>query len=443
MALSRRTLLASAGSIAMTAGLTTACGTNDLDDLLVEAKRPPEGPVTVRWWAGKIPARDGGDMRPAIIRAFRRKHPTIRVETVKGLSTTDGNRVALTTQIGGGSTTPDVYLGDTTWPAQFGANYLALPVDSLVPESFWDPYPQALMQASSLKGKVYAFPCYTDAAYLFYRKDLLAKHGIPVPRTWEELERGARRIQRAGDADYGFVWQGSVSESLTCVVTEFLADAGGSVLDRSGRVAVADEPAQRAVSYLRGLVDAGVTPSAVTTFAEQDAMDAFAGGRAVFLRNWAYAWGMSEADGASKVAGKVGVVPRPGFEGRPDSGYACLGGWSNFINPNSENLGAAVAFARFCAGEEAQMMLLREAGVLPAMDTVLDGPAAARTGDPTITTTRRLKLVARPVQTPYYPQVSKAVYTQVNSAIGGSEPVGGALRAARSDITAALEGKAL
>ncbi|WP_246618800.1 MULTISPECIES: extracellular solute-binding protein [Streptomyces violaceusniger group] len=433
----------------MTAGLTTACGTNDLDDLLVKAKRPPKGPVTVRWWAGKIPARDGGDMRPAIIRAFRRKHPDIHIEIVKGLSTTDGNRVALTTQIGGGSATPDVYLGDTTWPAQFGANYLALPVESLVPKGFWDPYPPALMRASSLKGKVYAFPFYTDAAYLYYRKDLLAKHGLPVPGSWEELERTARGIQRAGDADYGFVWQGSVSESLTCVVTEFLADAGGGVLGHSGGsarsrgVTVADEPAQRAVGYLRGLVDAGVTPSAVTTYAEQDAMDAFAGGRAVFLRNWAYAWGMSDADGASRVSGKVGVVPRPGFEGRPASGYACLGGWSNFINPHAENLGAAVAFARFLAEEEAQMMLLRRAGVLPAMDTVLDSPAAARTGDPTVTTARRLRLVARPVQTPYYPQVSKAIYTRVNSAIGGSESVGAALRAARSDITAALEGRAL
>ncbi len=88
-------------------------------------------------------------------------------------------------------------------------------------------------------------------------------------------------------------------------------------------------------------------------------------------------------------------------------------------------------------------MLLRRAGVLPAMDRVIDSPAAARTGDPTVTTTRRLRLVARPVQTPFYPQVSKAIYTRVNSAVGGSEPVGGALRAARSDITAALEGKAL
>lgn len=43
MALSRRALLAGAGSLAMTAGPTTACGTSNLDDLLTEAERAPKG----------------------------------------------------------------------------------------------------------------------------------------------------------------------------------------------------------------------------------------------------------------------------------------------------------------------------------------------------------------------------------------------------------------
>lgn len=122
---------------------------------------------------------------------------------------------------------------------------------------------------------------------------------------------------------------------------------------------------------------------------------------------------------------------------------SCAGGWSNFVNPNSPHLGAAVAFARFCAGEEAQMILLKHAGVIPALDDVLTRPEARRVGDPTLTRAKELRLVARPVQTPYYPQVSKALYTQANAVTGGRATPAQAVRAARADIRTALEGRAL
>ncbi|MEI5132856.1 hypothetical protein RB199_12445 [Streptomyces libani] len=74
---------------------------------------------------------------------------------------------------------------------------------------------------------------------------------------------------------------------------------------------------------------------------------------------------------------------------------------------------------------------------------MLTRPEARRVGDPTLTRAHELRLVARPVQTPYYPQVSKALYTQANAVTGGRATPAQAVRAARADIRTALEGRAL
>ncbi|MET8468535.1 extracellular solute-binding protein [Streptomyces sp. NPDC006422] len=442
MALRRRSLLAGAGS-AVAAGLLSGCGGRDLDDLLTRAAAVPRGPARLTWWVSEIPSRRGSVVADLVIRAFERRHPNVRISKINALSTSDGNRSALTTQLAGGSPQPDVYLGDTTWPAQFGDSSLALPVDELLPDGFWDAYPAALRRSSTYRDAAYAVPFFLDSTYLFYRKDLLAKHGLRVPRSWEELLHTSRTVQRAGDTSAGFLWQAAVTESLTANVTEFLADAGGTVLDERGRAALSGAAAERAFSLMAEFTASGVTPRTVTTYQEADSQDAFVNGRGLFLRNWSYAWVNASTPDVSRVAGKVGVVPRPGFEGVGRGGVSCAGGWSNFVNPSSRQLGAAMAFARFCAGAEVQRLLAREAGVVPAMTSVLHGREARAADDPTVLRAAELRLVARPVQTPHYPQVSKALYTSANAVVGGNLSPAAGVRAAQDGVHTALEGKAL
>ncbi|MFE3515195.1 extracellular solute-binding protein [Streptomyces sp. NPDC059166] len=442
MALHRRSLLAGVGSAAA-AGLLSGCGGGDLDGLLTQAATAPRKPARLTWWVSEIPSRRGAVVADLIIRAFERRHPHLRVSKINALSTSDGNRSAIATQLAGGSPQPDVYLGDTTWPAQFGHAALALPVDTLLPDGFWDAYPSALRSSSTYRGAEYAVPFFLDSTYLFYRKDLLVKHGLRVPRSWEELLHTSRTVQRAGDAAAGFLWQAAVTESLTANVTEFLADAGAGILDGRGRAALGGAGAERAFSLMAEFTSSGVTPRTVTSYQESDSQDAFVNGRGLFLRNWSYAWVNASAAGVSRVAGKVGVVPRPGFEGTGRGGVSCAGGWSNFVNPSSQELGAAMTFARFCAGEEVQRLLAREAGVIPAMSSALTGREARAAGDPTVLRAAEVRLVSRPVQTPHYPQVSKALYTPANAVVGGDLSPAAGVRAAQEGLRTALEGKAL
>ena len=71
---------------------------------------------------------------------------------------------------------------------------------------------------------------------------------------------------------------------------------------------------------MRCLITSGVSPAAVTTFQEAQAMSTFAAGQAAFLRNWDYAYAnaTTPATGTLKP-GKVGVEPLPTFQGQTDS----------------------------------------------------------------------------------------------------------------------------
>ena len=177
---------------------------------------------------------------------------------------------------------------------------------------------------------------------MYYRKDLLAKEGLPPPTTWEQLESEAKTLQKAGLVKYGFVWQGASYEGLTCNFMEYLTSAGGTATNSDYTTATLDSPAAvKAVTFMRSLITSGVTPAAVTTFQEPQAMTTFAAGQAAFLRNWDYAYSTATTPATGKLtASQVGVEPMPAFAGQPTPGYSNIGGWNMYINPHSKNIAA-------------------------------------------------------------------------------------------------------
>ncbi len=95
-------------------------------------------------------------------------------------------------------------------------------------------------KARRVEGKLVAAPFFTDAPALYYRKDLLEKHGATVPETWEELTATAQKIQDAERAEgkndlWGYVWQGAAYEGLTCNALEWIKSHGGGQIIEAGR----------------------------------------------------------------------------------------------------------------------------------------------------------------------------------------------------------------
>ena len=395
---------------------------------------------SIVWSASPITTNSHGDTRTTLITAFNKVYPNIHVTLVSAPTNTDTNRATLATEISGGSATPDVFMGDVIWPAQFGAHQLAVPLSNYLPASYWAQFAPGLVAGASYKGQVYGSPLFEDQGFMYYRKDLLAKEHLSPPTTWEQLQSEAAQLQKAGLVKYGFVWQGASYEGLTCNFMEYLASAGGTATNSGYTTATLDSPAAiKAVTFMRGLITSGVTPAAISTFQEPQAMAVFQTGQSAFLRNWDYAYSasISPAAGGKLTASQVGVEPMPAFAGEPTPGYSNIGGWNMYINPHSKNTAADLTFIKFLASPTAQTILAADYGEIPTTIAVRDAATTAAL-NPVFAIVSKTKLVPRPAGTPNYPALSTAIYTNVNAALAGSTSPSAAMAAAQSQANTAL-----
>lgn len=248
----------------------------------------------------------------------------------------------------------DVFMVDVVWPGMLATHLLDLkPYSKGVEKEHF----QGFVSNMLVNNQLVAMPWFIDAGLLYYRKDLLSKHGAKVPTTWEELSATAKKIQDAeraagNDKLWGYVWQGRAYEGLTCDALEWVASyGGGTIVDPSGKVTINNPNAIKAVSTAASWVGT-ISPSAVLNYAEEEARGVFQAGNAVFMRNWPYAWSLSQADG-SAVKGKVGiaVLPKGGASGRH---AATLGGQVLAVSKYSKNAAAAADLVLYMTSAQVQ-----------------------------------------------------------------------------------------
>jgi len=393
----------------------------------------------ITWWASPI-TTTSPDPRVVLINAFEKAYPKIHVTLQSAPTDTDTNRASLITTISGGASSPDVFMGDVIWPAQFGKAGLASSLSQYLPSSYWSTFAPGLVQGATYKGQVYGAPFFEDQGFLYYRKDLLAKEHLPVPTTWEQLESDAVKIKNAGLTKYGYVWQGASYEGLTCNFMEYLGSAGGTVLNPDMTQATLNSAAGvQAATFMRSLITSGASPAAVTTFQEAQAMSAFATGQAAFLRNWDYGWSYSQTKSSpSSVVGDVGVMPLPSFQGQPSPGTSNIGGWNLYVNPHSKNTAADITFIKWMTSPDAQTILATQFSEIPTVTSVRNS-AAVKAKNPVLAIVGQTRLIPRPAQTPQYAKVSQAIYTNINSMLSGGTSPSAAVSAASSQINSAVK----
>ncbi len=298
-----------------------------------------------------------------VVESFGKAHG-VRVEMVEGPNATDLRENMYTTALLAGDDSLDVVYMDVTWTPKFAAAGWLLPLDDVFrPEELSALLPKAL-DAGRYRGHLYRIPVRTDVGLLYYRRDLLEGAGIAPPETFADLVAAAQRLQAPRDR-WGFVWQGSQYEGLTCVFLEILRGSGGFWVDpESLDVGLDRTEAVAALEFLRRCrsVDA-ISPPGVTSLKEDDSRRLFQDGQAVFLLNWPYVWRLAQA-GDSPVAGKIGVSAVPHAPGQRGGGT--LGGWGFGISRFSRNPPLAAQFIREAVSLEVQRALCLTSGYAPA-----------------------------------------------------------------------------
>ncbi|WEK05117.1 MAG: ABC transporter substrate-binding protein [Candidatus Devosia phytovorans] len=249
----------------------------------------------------------------------------------------------------------DVYQTDVIWAPQLADQFVDL---TAAFADVADQHFPSVIESQTVNGKLVAVPAFTDAPALYYRKDLLEKYGKEVPTTWAELKATAQEIMDAERAEgqtdlWGYVFQGNAYEGLTCNALEWVNSyGGGQIIEADGTISINNEQAVAALEEAASWIGT-ISPEGNLAYMEEESRGVWQLGNAVFMRNWPYAYALSNNDD-SAVKGKFDVAPLPAGEGEGAKSSATLGGWNFAVSKYSANQEAAIDLALFLSSADSQ-----------------------------------------------------------------------------------------
>jgi trehalose/maltose transport system substrate-binding protein len=320
-----------------------------------------------------------------------------------------------------GAKGPDVYGIDVIWPWILADNLIDL--RAYIPEQEINAYFPELIANNTVNGKLVALPVNLNEGVLFYRMDLLRKYGYRAPpKTWDELEVMAKRIQSgeraSGNKDFwGFVWEGAPSEALTCNALEWqVSEGGGTILDENGNVTVNNPQSIRAWERAARWVGS-ISPPGVVAYKEWDAGNMWQAGKAAFLRSWASEDIADRAPGCP-IRDRFGIAPLPsGAAGMA----ATLGGSGFGVSAHSLHPHEAAMLVRFLCSRNLQVTRFREASEAPTISELYEDPEVLANNPhwQRVLEVFRKGIALRPSRAAgkMYPDVSRAYWEAVHAVL--------------------------
>jgi multiple sugar transport system substrate-binding protein len=379
-----------------------------------------------------IGPEDIGGAWAEVIRIFHERQRNIRVDYVSGPWSTDERQNMYIRSFLGGDPFELVYM-DVIWTANFAQRGWLLPLDSWFPLREQEKFLPGDIEASYFKRKIYRVPVRSDVGMLYYRTDLIPQ----PPKTWGEFEHLCRTYSNPPER-YGIVFQGMQYEGLVCNYLEYLWGAGGTVLDENERVCLETRENIEALRFMKKIIEEGWAPRSVLTFQEQHSLEFFEKGKALFMRNWPYAWKILSH---SPLKGKVRIVPVIHKAGQKSAGT--LGGWGLGIARNRKDPEAAWKFIEFATSANAQKILNMKRGAVSTRRSLFEDADILKES-PHYQELYQVLLRARPRPVhPDYARMSAILQKHVSAVLVGIENPPEAALAMDRSISSYIHGKKL
>lgn len=260
-------------------------------------------------------------------------------------------------------------------------DWIARDAEMINPDDFisdiYDPY-------TLWNGRRYALPFDGDTHALFYNTEILGKHGVTPPKTWDELQAAAQKITEAeaGNGVHGLAMMGVNAPILVVsVFANRLTNFGGQFVDGDGAPTV-----NSAAGYAAAKAMQDIAPYCTPTPAEvgfNEALNAFIGGQAAMTEGWIDLGVFAEDPENSKIAGKWDVVPLPVGPGVDGSAAPLNAGWTLGISAKSEKQEIAWEFLKFATSASMGLNLITTtgSGIDPYRVSNMTDPAYAAFND--------------------------------------------------------------
>jgi len=422
-------------AVALLAALTmlvAACGDSESGGGGAQEKGLTEGAKKAPTLAeakgakGEVTMCAGKDTSGALtdaIKRFNKEHPGLKVKKFELAADATEVRNQFIQRAQARSPECDVLQGDIIWTAEFAqqkwimdlSDYMADRKSEFIPSTL-EPY--------DYDGKLWGAPQVTGAGLLYRRTDQVPD----VPATWQQL-------YAEGAEHKGFAMQGAPYEGLTCNFIELSSAAGGRILSEDGKKAELDSPENlKALKLMADGYKNGGLVKATNTYMEEQARTAFESGKATFMRNWSYAYALAKQ--APKVKDSFEISPLPPFEGGGKGGV--LGGNGPLITASTDNPKGALLWLDYWSSKETIDRDAAKYALPPTLLSSYDEPEVKKALPYSAELLDAVKeAVPRPVS-PVYPQISEAIYKNVNQALTGQQSPEDALKKGQDQIEKAL-----
>jgi ABC-type glycerol-3-phosphate transport system substrate-binding protein len=311
-------------------------------------------------------------LKPAIA-DFEKAHPeiTVKYEALDYDTIQDKFSVAVSS-----GAAPDLATLDMTWLPTYAANGTLQDISKisggkLNGQPIAGQYTPGALQAMTYDKHYIAAMYDFDAYALYYRKDILDKKGIPVPKTWDDLVSASQKMAEDTNGDGKPDKYALQILPDTFHYAQFLFQNGGAILDPTGKKAAFNSPAGvAALDYMKRLLDAGGSIYWGDSQGDSTGLPGIKDNRIGMFINGPYMMGVLK-DGAKNQSGDWAVAPAP-YSQQPGS---YLGGTGLVIPTGAKNPSAAWELAQFLLQPQQQALVYTAAGAAPATTAALKQPA--------------------------------------------------------------------
>ncbi|MGP3915607.1 extracellular solute-binding protein [Nonomuraea sp. 10N515B] len=302
---------------------------------------------------------------------FKKKYPAINVKVVNaGQGVPQYTKLRTALQAGTGA--PDVVQIEYQYIPTFTITDSLLDLRPYGASALKDKFVDWTWgQVSGTGGEVWAIPQDTGPMGMLYRQDIFDKHGIQVPKTWDEFAAAARKLH-AADPD---VYLTNLASNEAAAWHGLLWQAGAKPYVSANKsdisIKVNDETSKKLATYWGGLAKEGVIG------VEPDFTDPWfsALNKGKYATWITAAWGPVFLSGAAKsTAGKWRAAPLPQWDpAKPVSGN--WGGSTSAVTKTTKNPIAAAMFAQFINSDpESAKLFATKQFFFPATKALLTDP---------------------------------------------------------------------
>jgi multiple sugar transport system substrate-binding protein len=276
------------------------------------------------------------------ISAFEAANPTIKV-SIQVLSPDSTTYLSqLEHDFISGSSTPDVFESDVTYPAKFAQAGWVLGLNQFTPDP--GQFFQTEVNAGTYNNTLYAAPWFDNPEGLYYRTDLIKSPPTSPQQVVTDAEAAMKADPKLkeGIAFEADKYEGAITAFLT-VDSAFGGTLNPQNVNTPGNIA--------ALNWLHSAIyDSHIAPTAVTGWQEGQVEQEFVSGYAAFSINYPFVNSLATTP---PVKGHVGYIPFPAGPGGTPG--AALGGEMLAINAKTTHAAAAWKLIQFLTSPQQEV----------------------------------------------------------------------------------------